>query len=163
MVIIFISRFSGPTNLKLHETIPHFERLFRCFRWMPMSMPVKPPGLGDPELRVSPRWASQGVESERNMCGKARALSFNVQIFMKSTFSTKDSTHIGMEPLGHDQRCFAAILHTQTSQSGPCCAGGCIMLLCSFQWPRQIAAFLTLSPTKTCEMPYVAGTQIQKT
>ena len=45
-----------------------------------------------PKLRVSPRWASHGVESERNMCGKAKPLSFGVQIFMKSTFSTKDST-----------------------------------------------------------------------
>ena len=76
-------------NVKLHETIPHFERLFRCFRWMPMSMPGT---RSCPKLRVSPRWASHGVESERNMCGKAKPLSFGVQIFMKSTFSTKDST-----------------------------------------------------------------------
>ena len=128
------------------KIIPHFERLFRCFR-----CPTMPGTRSCPKLRVSARWASQGVESERNMCGKAKPLSFGVQFFSEiHGFSTKDSTRtLEWNLLGHDQRCFAAILPSQTSQSGPCCPGGFIMLLCSFQWPRQITAFLTLSPIKT--------------
>ena len=97
-----------------------------------------------------------GMSCGHLMCGKAKPLSFGVQMFMKSMvfqqrFNTHSDGNQGLREvlsLRHDQRCFAAILHSQTSQSEPC-AGGFIMLLCSFQRPRQISAFLTLSPTKT--------------
>ena len=154
VVMIFISRFFGAYEPK-HPKIT----------WNYATLLVLP-GAHDalaPGLAQAASFMQVGVSGSRGKCveNQNRSVSVSKVSWNPRFFNKGFNTHIGMEPLGHDLRCFAAILHSQTSQSGPC-AGGFIMLLCSFQW-RKIAAFLTLSPIKTWEMPYVAGTQIQKT
>ena len=47
-----------------------------------MSMPVKPPGLAMPQAAS---FTQVGVSGDHLMFGKAKPLSFNVQIFLKST------------------------------------------------------------------------------
>ena len=148
--MIFISRFFGayePRHPKKYMKLCHTSGGCRC--------QCLAPGLAMPQAAS---FSQVGISGGHLICGKAKPLSFNVQIFLKSTVFQQRIQHAhwngnqGLREvlsLRHDQRCFAAILPSQTSQSGPCCAGGFIMLLCSFQWPRQIAAFSTLSPTRT--------------